>query len=58
MEKVKENRLLELALRRRSVRRYTNEHIEDGAIASSYILLAAEQYGLGACSECRTGMRY
>lgn len=23
--------------------------IEDGAIASSYILLAAEQYGLGAC---------
>lgn len=113
-----ENKLLELALRRRSVRRYTNEHIdddvideimktaltapcsfghrpvefvvvrdsktireiadckslggsqiigadavivvmvkldrgefwiEDGAIASSYILLAAEQYGLGAC---------
>ena len=23
--------------------------MEDGAIASSYILLAAEQYGLGAC---------
>ena len=116
--KLMENKLLELALRRRSVRRYTNEHIddsvideimktaltapcsfghrpveyvvvrdpktirdiadckslggsqiigadavivvmvkldrgefwiEDGAIASSYILLAAEQYDLGAC---------
>ena len=118
-----ENKLLELALRRRSVRRYTNEHIddsvideimktaltapcsfghrpvefvvvrdaktirdiadckslgadavivvmvkldrgefwiEDGAIASSYILLAAEQYDLGACwvhIRNRTGRR-
>lgn len=34
--------------------------IEDGAIASSYILLAAEQYGLGACwvhIRNRTGRR-
>lgn len=34
--------------------------IEDGAIASSYILLAAEQYGLGACwvhIRNRTGKR-
>ena len=127
--KLMENKLLELALRRRSVRRYTNEHIddsvideimktaltapcsfghrpvefvvvrdpktirdiadckslggsqiigadavivvmvkldrgefwiEDGAIASSYILLAAEQYDLGACwvhIRNRTGRR-
>lgn len=34
--------------------------IEDGAVASSYILLAAEQYGLGACwvqIRNRTGRR-
>ena len=30
--KLMENKLLELALRRRSVRRYTNEHIDDGVI--------------------------
>ncbi len=30
-------------------RRQSEFWIEDGAIASSYILLAAEQYGLGAC---------
>ncbi len=30
-------------------RRQSEFWIEDGAIASAYILLAAEQYGLGAC---------
>ena len=77
-----ENSLFELTARRRSVRRYTDKHIdeatideimkvaltapssfghdpvefvviqdkkEDGAIASAYILLAAEQYDIGAC---------
>ena len=93
-----ENKLFELSAARRSIRKYTSEHIsdeilheimkvalsapcsfghrpvefvvvrdkihelaackslgggefwiEDGAIASSYILLAAEQYNLGAC---------
>lgn len=44
-----ENQLFELARKRRSIRQYGNKRIDDGAIASAYLLLAIEQYDLGAC---------